>query len=276
MEKKVILLTAAILLGAVAFAQAQQDELHGAVDVAYQSKLVWRGFNIFGSQPAAQAGVDLDLFGTGFGFNVTGHVPLKGGYVNNERWDYTLCYGNKMLEEQQYETTYRLAWAYYNYPDNPSDGSATAPNAALQEVSAVLSWPKICPAGFVPSYAIVKLWPSESGSFSGTRSASGGSASGWLHIFMLDYALTIQGLLPETPEQVLDFHGELVFNDGFGWAGQNVDNDWSHMLLGVSTDFDLGYNLTLTPGIYEQVAFESTVNRDKDQVWATLGLKYTF
>ncbi|MHC4155517.1 MAG: hypothetical protein ACYST6_11435 [Planctomycetota bacterium] len=276
MVKKVIVLTAAILLGAVGLAQAQEGELHGAAGLAYQSKLVWRGFNIFGSQAAAQAGVDLDLYGTGFGFNATGHVPLAGGYVNNERWDYTLYYGNKIFEDEQYATNYRLAWAYYNYPDNPSKGSASAPNAALQEVNAVLSWPKLCPAGFVPSYAVVKAWPSESGSFSGSRSPMGGTASGWLHIFMLDYSLTTQGLLPETPEQVLNFHGELVFNDGFGWAGQNVDNDWSHVLLGVSTDFDLGYNLTLTPGIYEQVAFESTVNSDKDQAWVTLGLKYTF
>lgn len=278
MEKKVIVLTAAILLGAVGSAQAQLGELHGAAEVAYQSKFVWRGFNVFGSQAAAQAGVDLDLYETGFGLNVVGHVPLGGGYVNNERWDYTLYYDNNILEDEQYATSYRLAWAYYNYADQPSKGSLLAPNAALQEISATLSWPKICPAGFVPSYAIVKLWPSESESFSGGRSPSptGGTASGWLHILMLDYGLTVQGLLPETPEQLVNFHAELVYNDGFGWFGQDVDHDWSHLLFGVSTDFDLGYSLFLTPGLYWQQTMESSVNSDKDQIWATLGLKYTF
>jgi hypothetical protein len=33
---------------------------------------------------------------------------------------------------------------------------------------------------------------------------------------MLDYPLTIGGILPETPEQVLNLQTEIVFNDGVG------------------------------------------------------------
>ncbi|MHC4185857.1 MAG: hypothetical protein ACYSR4_08000, partial [Planctomycetota bacterium] len=220
-------------------------------------------------------GVDLDLYGTGFGINAAAHVPLGGGFVNNERWDYTLYYGNQVYEDEDYATTYRLGWVYYNYPDQPTEGSASAPNADLQEVHAVLSWPKLCPAGFVPSYAVAKIWPSESSSYSGSRSPMDGTASGWLHIFMLDYGMTIAGILPETPEQVLNFHAELVYNDGFGWFGQNVDNDWSHVLFGASTDFDLGYNMFFTPSVYYQISMEDTVNPD-DELWTTLGLSYRF
>jgi hypothetical protein len=263
MEKKAILVSIVLLLGVVAFAQAQEGELHGAVDVTYQSKYIWRGFAVFGPKGAIQPSVDLDLYGTGFGINATGHIPTSSGYVNAERYDYTLYYGNQVFEDETYATNYRLGWVYYNYPDNSSSV------ADLQELHAVLSWPKICPAGFVPSYVLVKLWPSESGS------AVGGNASGWAHIFMLDYGLTIPGLLPETPEQVLNFHSELVFNDGVHPGGGNADHDWSNAVFGASTDFDLGNNLFFTPGLYYQISMDDSVN-DDDELWTTLGMKYKF
>ncbi|MHC4666057.1 MAG: hypothetical protein ACYS9T_08895 [Planctomycetota bacterium] len=280
MEKKVILLSVVILLGAVAFAQAQEGELHGVVDVTYQSKYIWRGFACFGSKSALQPSVDLDLYGTGFGINVMGHIPLSGGFVNLERYDYTLYYGNQVFEDEAYATNYRLGWMYYNYPDQPSKGSAPPPAcnqaAALQELHAVLSWPKVSGVeGLVPSYVIVKLWPSESGSYSGSRSVTTGTASGFAHIFMLDYMMTMPGLLPETPEQPLRLHSELVFNDGVGPAGQDVDHDWSNLVFGASTDFDLGYNMFFTPGVYYQISMDSSVN-DDDELWATLGVSYRF
>jgi len=55
-----------------------------------------------------------------------------------------------------------------------------------------------------------------------------------------------------------------------------VDHDWSHAVLGVSTDFDLGNDLTLTPGVYHQNTFEQSVNPDEDITWASLSLKYAF
>jgi hypothetical protein len=122
----------------------------------------------------------------------------------------------------------------------------------------------------------VKLWPAESGSYSGAKSPIGGTASGWAHIFMLDYALTTNGLLPNSPEQVWNLHAEAVFNDGVGPAGQNVDHDWSNAVFGVSTDFDLAENLTFTPGVYYQVTMDDSVNDDKDETWANLGLKFSF
>jgi hypothetical protein len=265
-----ILAIAVVLLGAAAFAQAQEGELHGVVDVTYQSKYIWRGFAVFGSKGAIQPSVDLDLHGTGFGFNVTGHIPLSGGYVNAERYDYTLYYGNQVFEDETYSTNYRLGWMYYNYPDNSSG------DFDLQELHAILSWPKVLGVeGLVPTYVLVKLWPSESGSLVGSRSPMGGTASGFAHIFMLDYTTTMPGLLPETPEQPLRLHSELVFNDGVGPAGQNVDHDWSNLVFGASTDFDLGYNMFLTPGVYYQISMDSSVN-DDDELWATLGVSYRF
>lgn len=277
-------MTVVMLLAATGVAQALEGDLHGAVDATYQSKYVWRGFTVYGSKSAIQASVDVDLFSTGLGVSVMGHRANSSGYENQERWDYTLYYQNKLFGEESYATNYRLGWVYYNYPDNPSKGAIrprVAPNAALQELQAVLSWPKICPAGVVPTYVLVKMWPSCSDSYSGARSSLvpapgfGGTASGFAHIFMLDYGLHIEGLVPQIPEHVLNLHSELVYNDGIGPAGQDVDHDWSNAVFGVSTDINLDTNLTFTPGLYYQISMDKSVN-DDDELWSTFGLKYKF
>ena len=110
----------------------------------------------------------------------------------------------------------------------------------------------------------------------GSRSPAGGTASGFAHIFMLDYALTVGGILPETPEQVFNLHAEAVYNDGVGPNGANVDQDWSNAVFGISTNIDLAQNIVLTPGIYHQVTMDTSVNDDKDETWVSMGLKYQF
>lgn len=280
MMKQAVLSAVVLLLGVTGLLQAQQGELHGVVDLTYQSKYLWRGFDVYGDKSATQAAVDVDLLGTGFGINVMAHRANSSEFENAERWDYNLYYQNRLFGDETYVTNYRLGWVYYNYPDQPTKGSPVAPNASLQELHAILSWPKICPAGFVPTYVLVKLWPAESNSFSGARSIfpGGGTASGWAHIFMLDYGLPLVGLLPDIPEQVLNFHTELVYNDGVGPVGQNVDHDWSNFVFGVSTDFDLGHGFTLTPAVYHQITMETSLQPDvdKDETWATVSARYRF
>ncbi|UCF14141.1 MAG: hypothetical protein JSW59_12075, partial [Phycisphaerales bacterium] len=46
---------------------AQEGELHGVVDLTYQSKYLWRGIDVYGDKSAFQPSVMLDLFGTGLG-----------------------------------------------------------------------------------------------------------------------------------------------------------------------------------------------------------------
>jgi len=286
MERK-ILVTAVFLLAVVGIAQAQDSELHGSVDLTYQSKYVWRGFDVYGDKSAVQPSLDLDLFGTGLGVNVMGHRANSSGYENAERWDYTLYYQNGLFQDQAYAMMYRLGWVYYNYPDLRSS------QADLQEMHTVLSFPKMIPCGIVPSYVLVKLWPNSSGSLVAKNfdlagepvynpmagmyvpPSSKGTASGWAHIFMLDYPLKVGGILPETPEQVFNLHTELVFNDGVGPAGQDVDSDWSNVVFGVSTGFKLSEELVLTPGVYHQISMEKTVD-DQNETWATLSLTYKF
>ena len=269
MKKQGVLLAAVILFCVIGFAQAQDSELHGSVDFTYQSKYIWRGFDVYGDKSAMQPSIDLDLFGTGLGVNMMGHRANSSGYEERERWDYTLYYQNGLFQDETYAMMYRLGWVYYNYPD------LSQSDADLQEIHAVLSLPKMIPAGIVPSYVLVKLWPNSSRSWV-VPPSSPGTASGWAHILMLDYPMTVGGILPDTPEQVFNLHTELVFNDGVGPGGQNVDHDWSNFVFGVSTGINLTEELVMTPGVYHQITMDDSVNDDKDETWVNLSMTYKF
>lgn len=275
--KRKILLVAVVLFCVADFARTQDSDLHGSVDFTYQSKYLWRGFDLFDDKSAMQPGLDVDLFGTGLGISVMSHRANSDGFEDDERWDYSLYYQSTLFENEAHALMYRLGYVYYNFPDpgpDPRpDHSHSEPD--LQELHAILSLPNMCPAGVVPSYALVKLWPNSSESLVGAPS-SDGTASGFLHIFRLDYPLVVGGILPETPEQIINFSAEAVYNDGTGPAGQNVDHDWSHAVFGISTGIDLSDAFVLTPGVYQQVTWDSSVNEDKDETWATLSATFNF
>ncbi len=277
--KKGILLAVVIFLSTVGFAQAQEGELTGTIDVTYRSVYTWYGIDrVLGAhgEGVTETTLDLDLYDTGLGASVKWILPNtgsvgNGSLVNAEELWLTLSYSGSCLEYETYATNYTIAWTYYDFPDMPSSFGDT------QEIAASLSWPEICPAGVVPSYTLVRMWKSESGrpdSPTGARGLPQGDISGWVHIAGLGYDMPMEDLLPDLPEQILHLSGALVWNDGAGGIG--VDHDLSHLVLGASTDFDLGNNLTLTPGIYHQITFERTVNADEDLTWASVGLKYAF
>ncbi|MCK4795498.1 MAG: hypothetical protein KAV87_67835 [Desulfobacteraceae bacterium] len=272
--KKGVLLGAVILLAALSVVQAQESELHGVIDATYTSKYIWRGFDIYDDHSAIHPLVDLDLFGTGFGVSVLGHRANAGSYELSERWDYTLYYQNQMFAGECYATNYRLGYVYYNYPDRSSHDLTDSID--LQELHGIFSFPELLPIkGLVPTYVLVKLWPSNSGSIVGTHSPGGGTASGFVHIFMLDYGVGIN--CPFTGEpRTLNLHAEAIYNDGVSPNGAtDVDHDWSNAFFGVSTVFDLSDTLTLTPAVYYQSSWDDSVNTE-DEVWAGLSMTYKF
>ncbi len=278
---KQIVLFVAIIVMAAAVPVRAQGELHGAVDVTYQSKYLWRGIDVYDDKSAIQPSVILDLYGTGFGVSVEGHRANSSGFETTERWDFTLFYKNAIFAEESYATQYLIGWRYFYFPDAPLDiPPGVSGDINLQEIHAVLSWPQILPVeGLVPTYVLVKLWPAESDSFVGSQDIPGitsGTASGFAHIFMLDYALPVEDLLPDVPEQILRLHAEAVFNDGVDPRGIGVDHDWTNAVFGIATDFELAEGVTLTPGIYYQVTMDESINEDQDEMWATLGVKYEF
>lgn len=264
--KKGILLAAVILLSTAGFAQAQ-EELSGTIDVTYLSAYMWRGFDRYPGahgEGAIQPSIDLDLYGTGLGLNVlwsrANTSKVKDlSFENEEEIDLTLSYSSSYFDYETYAIDYTAGWVYYNYPDMPT-------NVHAQEFFASLSWPDICPEGVVPSYTIIRYWQSESGSLVRDN-------SGWMHILGLGYDLSVEDLIPDLPEQILHLSLAMVYNAGM--FGGNVDHDWSHAVLGVSTDFDLGNDVTLTPGVYYQSSWEETVN-GSDEIWCSLSVSYPF
>ncbi|MBA7684974.1 hypothetical protein ES703_93387 [subsurface metagenome] len=264
--KKVILLTAVILLSATTFVQAQDGELSGTVGVTWLSKYIWRGFEVFNEDSAIQPSLDLDLYGTGLGLKVLWSKGMGGGNEVFERLDFTLYYGNTLYEYETYATDYQIGWMYYNFPDGPAPG--TSKSMDLQEFFATLSWPEICPEGVVPSYTIIRMWPYEEGAHFAIA-----DLSGWLHILGVEYDLPVEGLLPDIPEQILHLSAAMVYNDDVGLGPS--DSDWSHAVFGVTTDFDLGNDCTLTPGVYYQSSWEDDVN-PSDELWCSLGVSYAF
>ncbi|MFZ2148318.1 MAG: hypothetical protein WAV28_13965, partial [Sedimentisphaerales bacterium] len=85
--KKVIMLTAVILLSTTTF--AQEGELSGTLDVTWLSQYIWRGFEMYRSQSAIQPSIDLDLYGTGLGLNVLWIRANSSGYENDESLHFT-------------------------------------------------------------------------------------------------------------------------------------------------------------------------------------------
>lgn len=278
MNQKGILISVVILLSATGFTHGQEGELHGSLDITYLSSYIWRGFDYYADDHSAiQPSITLDLYGTGLGLKVHWSRAMHSGFENAERISLALFYGNTLYEGEAYATDYTTGWVYYGFPDEPRSGSKTSTDAQaadMQEFFASFSWPSICPAGFVPSYTILTMWPSEGDSAAREN-------QGWAHIVGLGYDLTVPGLLPETPEQVLHLSAAMVYNDGvapgvvIGSASGSVDHDWSHAVFGLSTDFDLGNNLTFTPAVYHQSSWDDSVNT-QDETWVTLNMKYAF
>ncbi len=295
--KKYVLLIGMILFGLAAPVLAQEGEIHGKVGYTYDTLYVFRGFLTYGHHSASHPFIDLDLCGTGFGFEAVGHFanssghngpqvhPDVLGYDNGKRIDYSLYYRGAIDPEEAHATLYQIGYRYFNYPSNSATGEDSID---LQEVYAGVAFPKLlgCP-GLVPGYVIVKGWPSESDTIVGGRNPSPenpgtGTYSGWAHIFMLDYALGLEGISSEVPKQNLNFHAEVVYNDGVDPrpGGNYSDSDWTHALFGVSTDFDLGCGFIFTPAYWHQITFEDDpiegVSPDHDIDWVSLTIKYQF
>jgi len=287
MRKGIVLLTV-VLFGAIVPVLAQEGDIHGDIGITYDTKYVWRGITVFGDKSGIHPFVDIDLMGTGFGINVTGHRANASGYELSERWDYTLHYMGALETEQTWETRYKVGYTYFNYPDMDSH---TRDSIDLQEIFVGVAFPKLLGVpGLVPGYVIVKGWPSNSGTIVGAANPNCGTYAGFAHIFMLDYALPVAGMTAETPEQIINFHIETVYNDGVDPRpmGGYTDSDWTHVLMSVSTDFDLGNNLIFTPGLYHQVTMEDDgtlgeggyygkgISPDHSITWASMTVKYKF
>ena len=266
--KHLVLSAVALLLAVTGSAQGEDGDLHGTLDFTFLNSYIWRGFDMYGeSRSAYQPSIDLDLFGSGFRANVLVSMPSESGTDMKEA-RYTPYYCSSVWEGKTYVTHYKAGWAYYDYFDNPRE------SYNMQEVFATFAWPEICPAGIVPNYTAVCSWPYKS------NSALARKSGGWLHILGLSYDWSVPNILPATPQQKLHLSAAVVFNDG-AWdflspgGDGTVDHDWSHAVFAVSTDFDIGHNVGITPGFYYQASMDDSVNSE-DEMWFSLKASYKF
>ena len=252
MKTQGILVVVVILLSTAGLVQAQEDQISGTLDVTYLSRYIWRGIDMYPSDHSAiQPSVNLNLWDTGFGLKVLMSRANGGGFENSEEIDYTLSYGDSLYEGESCQMNYAVGWMYYSYPDMPRH-HPTASGKDAQEVFASFSFPQICPAGVVPSYTVIYMWQAEGGE-SGFR-----KCEGVIHVLGLGYDVTVPGLTAGTPEQVINLSAAAVYNAGT--VLPTVKHDWSHAVFGASTSFDLGNDLTFTPGVYYQSSWEDSVN----------------
>jgi len=280
-EMKKLLLMAVVLFGMVAPVLAQEGDLHGDVGITYDSLYVWRGIVVYGADSATHSFIDLDLFGSGFNLETIYHRANGGGNELGQRFDYSLYYAGAYEPQETYATMYKVGYRYFNFPQMSAVHSDQCID--LQEIFAGVAFPKLLGVkGLVPGYVLLKTWPSKDDTVVGGANPNHGTYAGWAHVFMLDYALPVAGLTTETPEQVLNFHLETVYNAGVDPrpAGGYTDSDWTHVMFGVSTDFDLGNNLIFTPGLNYQITMEDDpatgVSPNHDISWASLTVKYKF
>jgi len=268
--KKLLLLIIVVAASGIAAAAESDGQLHGTIDVTYNSRFIWRGYDAYGNNHSAiQPSVDLDLFGTGFGVNVWSSRANGSGFENDEWLTYTLYYGTMFFAEENYATACKVGYTYFGYPDSPKEGTPNyGADGHAEEFFAGFAMPKITGIqGLVPSYAMFAYYPAES-------NANNAGNAGWAHVFALNYDMQIPSLMDSSVTQTLHLGAHTVYNDGVG-PNPNADHDWSHAVFSAALDFPIAENLTFTPGFHYQSSWDDTIN-SSDEYWTSLSLTYKF
>ena len=233
----------------------QEKELGVTFDLTYMSKWMSKGAEAYGQQGGLFETVDVDLYGTGFGFQVTHRSATSSGYVNSSRFDYRPYYKNKLFEGSPYVMNYNISVGYEHYYKINSDNANTT-----WEWIFAFDWPKLLGHGFVPKYVAHYEYPAHNNDKYRYK-------TGWVHRFILGYDMDVAQL-----PKPLNLSAELAYTDGLGGAS----HDWSYFTLGMSTGFKLAEGLTFTPGLYHQISMDKSVCRRKDVTYCKLSMKYKF
>ena len=260
--------TVALLVSVVAMGQGvaagEEGRADGglgiALDMTYVSKYLWRGYDLFDDHAALQPSVDVDLFGTGFGVNVWGSIPMGTGSNGHgdginiwQEYDYTVYHGLTLFEDERYALDVGTNYIYYHFPKLNH-------KADTQEIGVSVALPNLIEIGgsaLVPSYYAGKLWPTSSGQDS--------DVAGGYHALGLSYDLAI----PET-EYALSLTADVNYNDGmFG-----SDHDWSHATVGISTAVDVG-PVSVSPFLSYQISMDDSVNSE-DELYGGVSVSFRF
>jgi len=251
--RKILIITVASL-SLVGLAKAEEEKLGVTFDLTYKSKWMTRGKEGYGQQGAFFETIDLDLWGSGFGTAVTHQSATASGYVDKQRFNYKLYYGNSLFDGEPYKTNYKLNWTYKNYYGRARNIGNT------QEWKFVFSWPELLSKGLEPYYISHYEYPA------GSNYDKAPHWAGWVHRIGLKVNLDVA----ELPKP-LSLSSEVAYTDGFRAA----DHDWSYATFGLSTKFQPSDNLSFAPGLYHQISMDDSVCK-RDVTYCILSMKYKF
>lgn len=250
-----LFLTTLILLAAVHVSVAEDQELGFTFDLSYHSKWLSKGAEGYGQQGALFKTLDIDLWGSGFGFKVTHRNATAGGYVDKTRFDYRPYYKGLLFEGAPYQTNYNISAGYEHYP-----GLARHKANTTWEWIFAFSWPNLLPEGLTPQYIAHYEYPASGGDINR-------KVAGWVHRFILGYDMGIAEL-----PQPLHLSSEVAYYDGLGANA----HDWGYATFGLSTKLKVNENLDFIPGIYQQITMDDSVSKRKDITYCILTMKYKF
>jgi len=255
--RKASFVTVVILLSSVPFAGAEEKKLGVSFDFKYMSKYMTKGKEGYGQHPGVFATTKFDLWGTGFGVGVGHQNATSSGYVNKQRFNYLVWYGNTAFEGTPYKMNYKATWVYKHYYDGPRNNGGNTQNWIFNFV-----WPDILPVeNLFPYYTADYEHPAGSGYANRT-------IAGFVHIFGLGYDMPCEKL-----PNPLRLTADIAYRDGYG--GGAVDHDWSHATIGLSTKLDIDKTSSIHPAVYHQLSMDDSVAK-RDVTYAVVSYKKKF
>jgi len=262
MKKLSIFLMLAILFIVPTVSQAQEEgkKLGVSLDVSYMSKWISRGRECYSEDGAFFETINLDLWGTGFGVAVTHQSATDSGWVNMQRMNYKIYYGNSFFDDKTYKTKYQVAWVYENWYDKWANAEGKSKD--IEMLVFKYSFPNLLGTTNLVPYGVTTYdYPA--------RSEDGFAKhwDGWVHRFGLAYDLSVADL-----PSPLHLTSEVAYTDGYRAA----DHDWSYATLGLSTKFKINKNLSFVPAVYHQITMDKSVGQHKDITYCKLSMKYKF
>ncbi|MHC4285170.1 MAG: hypothetical protein ACYSWZ_19700 [Planctomycetota bacterium] len=198
MNVRKILIMAVLLSWILAgLASAENDKLGVTFDLTYMSKWMTKGKEGYGQQGAFFETFDIDLWGTGFGTAVGHQSATASGYVDKQRFNYSLYYGNTVFDGEPYKTKYKFNWTYKNYYGRARNEGNT------QEWKFAFSWPELLSKELEPYYIAHYEYPA------GSNYNMTPHWTGWVHRFGLKINLDVDEL-----PQPLCLSSEVAYTDG--------------------------------------------------------------
>jgi len=240
--------------------------LEGKIDFelsgTFTSKHIWHGLDLLDDH-GAFIPVGTIIFGdSGFSAKIIDVYPLSSGFERSVERNYAGFYTGALMEGTPWITHFTTNYFYYGKP------KVAGRKGDSQEIGSTFFWPQLISVGdnyITPSYYLGYIWASK-------HNSDIRGCEGFIHVFGLGYDFEIPNFWPDGKKQAFRLSGDITYNDGF--AGHTIDHDWSHVVFGISTNFNKG-GLAVTPSLNYQISMDDSVNTE-NELWCSVSATYRF